>query len=181
MTTHSEKLEHKEVWASVAVCGDYDVSTRGRVRRCDTGRILNPKPRRNGYISVSLSIPGIGKKRFYVHRLVAQAFIGELEPEMEVNHLDFVRDNNSVGNLEIVTRLANHQYSTAAGHYAHAGDKTPKGDASHLSKVTSAQVAIIRELLKAGRTKSSLARDFRLCKQQIANIVNGISWRANAA
>jgi hypothetical protein len=60
----------------------------------------------NGYHQVTLQnkIAGVKPKLYYVHRLVAEHFIGPSpEPNMVVNHIDGNPFNNHVDNLEWVT------------------------------------------------------------------------------
>jgi len=66
-----------------------------------------------GYPCTSLWKNGRGKK-FRNHRLVASAFIGEIGYKMEVNHIDGLKTNNNISNLEIVSRSENiiHAYRT---------------------------------------------------------------------
>lgn len=68
----------------------------------------------NGYKSVHFSVLGT-RKRFYVHRLVARAFIGKLGGGKEINHIDFNRSNNNVKNLEIVSREYNRIWTMENG------------------------------------------------------------------
>lgn len=66
-----------------------------------------------GYPCTSLWKNGKGKI-FRNHRLVASAFIGEIGYKMEVNHIDGLKTNNNISNLEIVSRSENiiHAYRT---------------------------------------------------------------------
>lgn len=59
---------------------------------------------RNGYIRFKYK-----NKHIPLHRVIYRKFIGELRPEQEVNHIDGDRTNNSVANLELVTRAQNNQ------------------------------------------------------------------------
>lgn len=54
-------------------------------------------------------------KKHYVHRLVAELFIGEIPKGMQINHKNFDRADNRVENLEIVTQGDNTRHSSAAG------------------------------------------------------------------
>jgi len=63
-----------------------------------------------GYARVSLFKNGVGKKHS-VHRLVAIAFIDNIENKPDVNHKDGNKLNNNVNNLEWVTKSENIKHS----------------------------------------------------------------------
>ena len=78
--------------------GFYEVSNWGNVRGLIDGqRRPRPEPRplkshgTHGYPTVWLSRQGYKLRHFYVHRLVAAAFIGPLPEKHEVNHIDGVK------------------------------------------------------------------------------------------
>jgi hypothetical protein len=50
------------------------------------------------------------QKRCYVHRLVASCFLGEIDG-MDINHIDTIKSNNKVENLEICTRKENYWHA----------------------------------------------------------------------
>lgn len=89
--------------------GLYEVSNLGRVRR--NGKILKPSKVRHGYLQIALYKNGI-YKRFYIHRLVAYAFIPNPNSYPEVNHRDEDKTNNTVDNLEWCTHEYNNNYGT---------------------------------------------------------------------
>ena len=64
----------------------------------------------NGYMSVSLRKEG-KQRRYYVHRLVASAFLENPENLREVNHKDENKSNNSIENLEWCTHGYNMKYA----------------------------------------------------------------------
>lgn len=66
-----------------------------------------------GYKKVSLYKDG-QRKTFFVHRLVAKAFLSNPEDLPMVNHKDFNKANNNVSNLEFVTARGNSLYSSMA-------------------------------------------------------------------
>lgn len=90
--------------------GTYSVSNYGEVRNNKTGKLMKPRKNETGYLRINLTKNG-KPKCMRVHRLVAQAFIPNPENKLQVNHIDFNRENNCVSNLEWVTNQENTQYS----------------------------------------------------------------------
>lgn len=68
---------------------------------------LNP----NGYPQVKLTISTKNSKYVRTHRLVAEAFIPNPDNKPQVNHIDGVKTNNHVENLEWVTNRENSLHS----------------------------------------------------------------------
>jgi len=108
-----------EKWKSIkGFEGIYEVSSLGRVRSLDRkipykdgfkqakGKLMKLTKNRLGYMVVTLQKD---RKRYFsiVHRLVAKAFIPNPENKREVNHIDSIKDNNNVNNLEWSTRKEN--------------------------------------------------------------------------
>jgi hypothetical protein len=89
-----------EIWKDIKDYeGLYEVSNQGRVRSLKTGRLRKPKDN-FGYLRINLCKEGIVK--FYmVHRLVAEAFIENNNPNLtQVNHKNENKQDNRVENLE---------------------------------------------------------------------------------
>lgn len=89
--------------------GRYAVSTAGRVYSGFVGDILTGGVVR-GYRTVNLSKNG-QTTTYYVHRLVAAAFIPNPDNLPIVNHIDENKTNNNVENLEWVTYQENTLHS----------------------------------------------------------------------
>ena len=85
----------------------YSVSTEGRVRKNSNRRILSPTRKPSGYMQINLMTNDGRRKKEYVHRLVALTFLPNDDHLPEVNHIDGVRDNNVLANLEWVTHQEN--------------------------------------------------------------------------
>lgn len=100
--------------------GLYEVSNLGNVRSVsrgrNTGRLLKPFGRqiKINYQSVTLCKNGIKKTRT-IHRLVAEAFISNLDGKKTVNHKDNNPRNNIVTNLEWASYQENIRHAFANG------------------------------------------------------------------
>ena len=101
--------------------GYYEVSSEGQVRRIKGGKgtrlgtCLKPKTSSNGYLEVCLARGPKDHKMKRVHRLVAEAFLGD--SDLHVNHKNFDKTDNRLSNLEWVTRSENMQHAIKGGHY----------------------------------------------------------------
>lgn len=93
----------------------YQISNYGRVkskyRKGTYGKTVKQWEDKHGYLIVYLSKNGI-RKRFKVHRLVAQAFIENPNDYPIINHKDENKQNNKVDNLEWCTHMYNNNYGT---------------------------------------------------------------------
>ena len=103
-----------EQWRDVeGYDGMYQVSDLGRVRSLKFGkvRVLRPGKHRQGYLQVALCQDG-KQKKVYVHRLVAQAFIeNDDESKTDINHINEIKSDNRVSNLEYCTASYNNAYN----------------------------------------------------------------------
>ena len=114
-------MSEGEIWKDVVGFeGLYKVSNKGNVfsvgrrdtigRKCG-GRMLKPLSHKVGYLQVQLHKNGKMKNK-YIHRLVAEAFIPNHNNLPEVNHIDEIKDNNELSNLEWCTRQYNNNHGT---------------------------------------------------------------------
>lgn len=107
----------EEIWKSIeGYEGLYEVSNLGNVRSLNYNKtkqtkLLTPTIDRYGYYHLILRKNG-KRKGFTVHRLVAQAFIPNLNNYPQINHKDENKTNNCVDNLEWCTNEYNCNYGT---------------------------------------------------------------------
>lgn len=103
-----------EEWADVpGTDGMYQASTIGRIRSRKKGhtRILKTKLNSStGYEYIILHLPS-GPKTVSVHRMVAMSFIDNPCNLPEVNHINEIKTDNAVGNLEWVSAHVNNEHS----------------------------------------------------------------------
>ena len=137
----------------------------------DKPKVLTHMKTDNGYHAVNLLING-HEKLFYVHRLVASAFIENPDNKPEVNHKDGDKDNNKDTNLEWVTESENiqHAFDTklASGR---------KGEAHHACTITEETVLKICRLLLTDRdTYSEISEMTGVSYTIIKKIKNKNRW-----
>lgn len=104
----------QEIWKDIpGYEGQYQASNFGRIRslKYNKVRILKPSRDGSGYYMVILYQNNV-KKNASVHRLVWLAFNGAIPEGLQINHKDEVKTNNSLVNLELVTRKENINYGT---------------------------------------------------------------------
>ena len=105
-----------EIWKPIkGYDGLYEVSNKGRIKSLNcynykTPRLLKVSKRPDGYLSVRLSKNNKQTTKT-VHRLVADAFLPNINNYEMINHKDENRANNNVDNLEWCTRAYNQNYS----------------------------------------------------------------------
>lgn len=96
-----------EIWKDIkGYEGKYQVSNLGRVVNLERNTEMKAIVRSNGYLSVNLTKNG-KCKTLSVHRLIAEAFIPNLQGLPCVNHIDENKCNNTITNLEWCTYQEN--------------------------------------------------------------------------
>lgn len=165
-----------EIWKSlkgIVECGDnYEVSDLGNVRNAKTNRVLKQNKHPKGYIKVRLCL-NMKSNDYQVHRLVALAFIHNQENKPQVNHIDSVRDNNKLSNLEWCTNSENQQHSISKGL-----SKKQIGENRPASKLKEEDVREIRILWETGNYQQrELANMYGVAQRTINTIVNIITWK----
>lgn len=124
---NKEVLKLQEIWKDIkGYEGLYQISNFGRVKSLERYQQNHSKLQKieekiktihiknNGYQFVQLYKDNI-MKNLHVHRLVAQAFIPNLENKTQINHIDGNKLNNSVNNLEWVTSNENNKHKWDTG------------------------------------------------------------------
>lgn len=124
---NQEELEKEEWRPVVGFEGAYSVSNLGRVRRnipednTYVGRILvlsKDSKKHFRYLRVHL-VYGPIKKYCTVHSLVATSFLGPCPEKKQINHIDGVKINNRIENLEYVTQPENMSHAKRIGLLPH--------------------------------------------------------------
>lgn len=170
----------EEIWKDVVGYENYyQVSNLGNVRSKDRvvntwhgvilkkGRMIKQSICNNGYYSVCFQVNNI-KKQCLVHRIVAQAFIPNLDNMPYINHKDENRLNNNIENLEWCTAKYNINYGTCKERR-----NETKRDKCKLSKTT-LQYNLEGTLIKEWKSTKEIERELGFSNQGVSACCRGI-------
>jgi hypothetical protein len=165
----------KEIWKDIiGYEGFYSISNLGKVRRekksqgTQIGRILKTKINYNGYEYLILSKKN-NVKRKYIHRLLAETFIGKSKG-LDVNHKNSNRSDNRLSNLEYVTRRENLLHGSIFGF-------VKVGEDCNLSTFKEKDILKIRKYFDLKFTINEIAQMYGKRNETIRRIVNRTTWR----
>jgi len=149
--------------------GKYQISSEGFVRNTKSGRTLKPSSDTKGYTRVNLHKEGKLKTN-KLHRLVAIYFLQNKEDLSQVNHINGIKDDNRVENLEWCDQNHNmrHAYSLEL--------KDTKGVKNGRSSISEEDVYRIRTLLNTDLTQIEIAEIIGTSKHIVSNIKNKRTW-----
>ena len=178
----------KEIFKTIALFPDYEVSNYGRVKtksrmvrythsvtkkehfRITEKRFL--KVHFNNVTGYKFCQLYLNKKMYNItiHRLVATTFIiNSLEADF-INHKDGNKHNNEIDNLEWCTNLYNHEHATQTGLKA-------KGESIGSSKLNDKSVHAIKYFLNKGYSHTELSIAFDISRATISLISKNKLWR----
>lgn len=173
----------EEIWKQIkGYEGLYEISSLAKVKsisRLRTGgnnaireRIMKPYLSRTGYHKVVLS-KNKQDKHISVHRLIALVFVGEPPTDKhEVNHIDGNKLNNSIDNLEWVTRSQNLSHAYKLGlKVGNIGEK------NNTTKLSESDVLEIKRLITKGVGVSKIAINYKVTHSTISAIKNKRNWK----
>lgn len=118
-------------------------SKTGKKRTC-----FKLRNRKDGYLQLSLK-----KSSYLAHRIIAEAWIPNLENKPKINHKNGIKDDNRIENLEWVTQRENiiHARDVLGVKYSESGFKNPN------SRVNPKEIRIINKLYKFGLSWKDIA------------------------
>lgn len=176
-------MEEIEIWKDILEYeGLYQVSNFGKVkslpRNTTKGGILKLTKDNNGYLNVILCKNG-KIKRFRVHRLVALAFIPNIQNLPIINHKNEIKTDNRVENLEFCTAKHNSNYGTRNERLS----KINKGKISP-NKKPIIQCTLNGEFIRDWDSATTASRELKLsqghitlCCQNRKKSAGGFVWR----
>lgn len=165
-------------WKQIQGYSYYYVSNTGLVKSTKkyggtSERLLKPYIDKYGYVTYHIVSDNGRKKVATAHRLLMKAFRPRSDAEsLTVNHINGIKTENNLNNLEWSTVKENLQHSVnVLGN--HMGEK------NHRAKLTSAKAQLIRESYKPFvMTRKKLAALYGVDKSTIDRVLAGTNWNA---
>jgi hypothetical protein len=158
-----------EIWRTIRENDYYQVSNLGRVKSIARKvphsacgevsvreRILKPAIDSKGYERVALA-RSKSLKTYKVHRLVADSFIDNHKNKSQVNHINGIKTDNKVENLEWCTNKENAQHAVDNGLWSYK-----KGHEHHRSKLNKYAVTVLVRMKKRGIINREIAEYFNI-------------------
>jgi len=109
-------------------------------------------------------------KTIQAHRFLWEAIHGPIPPGLVINHLNGVKTDNRIENLEMVTTRENVLHAYRTGLSSNKGMRHPKARLSNI------RVMAIRALAEHGIAQAEIARMSGISRRQINEIVRRTSW-----
>ena len=98
-----------EIWKDIIDCSNYMVSNKSRVKHKIMDSLISQYKDTAGYMCITMTMDNLKRKNFFVHRVVAEAFLLNTENKLTVDHIDRDRSNNNLENLRWATRKEQNQ------------------------------------------------------------------------
>ena len=120
-------MNQREKWRDIkGYEGLYQVSNLGRIKSLpkkikmrnqytEIEMILKPVKDKYGYYHITLCKEKEKNKSRQIHRLVAETFIPNLQNKPQINHINGIKTDNRIENLEWVTAKENTQHMLKLG------------------------------------------------------------------
>lgn len=162
------EVEMREV---VGTDGKYSVTRCGRVWSHRARIFLKPGTIGKGYFKVSIRRFGGKTCNWYIHRLVAEAFLPNPENKLTVNHKSGDKSDNSADNLEWATQ------KEQVAHAIATGLTEANGEDNGSAKLTDELVLKIREEYSTKKfSHEDLGLKYEVSRACILDIVRGRTW-----
>lgn len=167
-------------WVIVRRFPAYEIRRDGSVRNVKSGRLLKTFIHNDKYWVVGLRAPNPRVQK--VHRLLWEAFRSAIPEGMQINHIDGVKSNNDLSNLELVTPKQNTEHAIAMGlrRWNPETHRRAKLTEQEVTDIRTAAIGMPRTTNGCRRGSGeikALAEKYKVGRSRISAILAGRSWK----
>ena len=169
-----QAIEARERAATIVGFDEYEIGRDGSVWslrewRGQRRRQLRPIAGRSGYLKVRLTEPDGRRVNRYVHRLVANAFLGPRPAGAQLRHLNGDKTDNRAANLAWGTALDNAKDRNTHG-------TTANGERNGQAHLTESSVLWARSAALGGVTQREIAERLGVDQRTISRAIRRETW-----
>jgi hypothetical protein len=103
-------MEKEIIFKKIKDFDDYYINNKGEIYSTKYKRII-----KNSLLSIGYYMARLNKQAFYIHRLLAETFIPNPENKPQVNHINGIKTDNRLENLEWCTDKENKIHAVNIG------------------------------------------------------------------
>jgi len=173
-----------EEWRDIPDFEGYQVSSFGRVKGVDrlrkgktglrltNGQEMKQVLNKKGYPEVRLRKNGCHTR--LVHKLVASAFMTKPEGCTQINHLNGIKTDNRLENLQWVTSSQNQLHAYKLGL-----QPSRAGESNGRAILTDKKVTALKELYNSGKSAKEVSEIMNINLYTVRQIISGRTWKFN--
>lgn len=148
----------------------YSIDKVGNIFSSISNKLITPHLMECGYMRVKLLCDDGLRRSFLVHRVVALTYIHNPFNKSEVNHINGIKSDNRLSNLEWVTRSENQKHAFVSGLNSNSGINNGR------SLLTVKEVLEIYWKLFNGARNSDVAKDYGISNTAVMEIKSKKNW-----
>lgn len=169
--TRQDAINWCQLTHSKVPAGKYEITRSGVVRNATTKHVLTNSVTKSGYTQVCLTVAPMKTLSIKTHRLVAETFIPNPNGYRCINHIDEVKTNNQVSNLEWCDHNYNNHYSKGerSGFYK---SLIRRGIGS-ICRFTDEDIEDMKMFKAAGIKQRDIARVYGTSDSYVCNLTRG--------
>jgi hypothetical protein len=173
-----------EEWRDIPNFEGYQVSSFGKVRGVDRlrkskvgmrltrGQEMKQSLNKKSYPEVRLRKNGCHTR--LVHKLVASAFMTKPERCTQINHLNGIKTDNRLENLQWVTNSENQIHAYKLGL-----QPSKAGEGNGRAILTDEKVTVLKKLYNSGKSAREVSKTMKINLSTVRQIISGRIWKCN--